>query len=626
MAVAGKRAKLGAIYLGKNHCSFTVWAPLARQVELHLLVPRDQIIPLVPLPRGYHQGVFEDIPPGARYMYRLHTDLAETDGREYPDPASRSQPEGVHGPSEVVDPYSFEWQDDHWFNVAQQDLIIYELHIGAFTAEGTFEAAIPYLPYLKELGVTAVEIMPVAQFPGARNWGYDGVYLFASQNSYGGPDGLRRLVNACHRHGLALILDAVYNHLGPEGNYLSRFGPYFTSRYQTPWGDAFNLDGAFSDSVRELFIENAIHWIEEYHIDGLRLDAIDWVRDVSAHPFLEHLAGSTHFRAERLGRRFYLIGEIDLNDSRVVLPRSIGGYSLDGQWIDDFHHILHVLLTGEKAGYFEDYGGIPQMAKAVREGYVYTGQYSSYRKHSRGNSSALVSARQFVAFSQNHDQVGNRLRGERLSHLVSLESAKLAAAVVLLSPYLPLIFMGEEYAEKAPFRYFMNHSDPELVEAVRKGRLEECALLTGTCDEEPPDPSSEETFRACRLDHSLRGVPPHSIMLQYYKELIRLRKSIPALNIPDKENLEVIPLEDWNSLLMRRWAEGMEVFAIFNFSECEASVACPLPAGVWTKMLDSAEARWGGEGSPAPKSVACDGMVHCSVAARSAVLFARIEE
>lgn len=436
-------AGLGAASLGDGRCRFTVWAPAAEKVEVRLLTPRPRVATLDRGGQGYHHGVLEGVERGSLYVYRLDG------GPERADPASRSQPQGVHGPSEVVDP-QFPWEDVSWVGPRLQDYILYELHVGTFTREGTFDAIIPHLTDLRELGVTAIELMPVAQFPGTRNWGYDGVFPFAVQDSYGGPAGLKRLVNACHREGLAVVLDVVYNHLGPEGNTLGDFGPYFSERYRSPWGPALNFDGPGSDEVRRFFIENALAWITDYHVDALRLDALHAILDLSAYPFLAELAAAVRERAARLHRRVYLIAESDLNDPKLVRPPEVGGYGLDAQWNDDFHHALHALLTGERTGYYEDFGTVAHLARAFTEGYVYTGQYSVYRRRRHGVPARALPAHAFAVFAQNHDQVGNRMRGERLSALVPFEALKLAAAVVLLSPYLPLLFMGEEYGETAP--------------------------------------------------------------------------------------------------------------------------------------------------------------------------------
>ena len=369
--------------------------------------------------------------------------------------------------------------------------------------------------------------MPVAQFPGGRNWGYDGVFPFAVQNSYGGPEGLKRLIKACHQRGLAVVLDVVYNHLGPEGNYLAAYGPYFTQRYRTPWGPALNFDGPDSDEVRRFFIDNALYWASEYHIDALRLDALHAIVDLSPQPFVAELAETVHRARERWNRKFYLMAESDLNDVRLVRSPDLGGYGLDAHWNDDFHHALHTVLTGEQTGYYSDFGRLEQLAKAWREGFIYSGEYSPYRRRRHGSSSRDVAAERLVVFAQNHDQVGNRLGGERLSQLVSFEALKLAAGAVLLSPFLPLLFMGEEYGEVAPFGYFVSHSDPALIEAVRQGRQEEFAAFGWPG--EPPDPLDEATFLRAKLDHRLRREGKNKVLLEFYRELLGLRRELSVL-------------------------------------------------------------------------------------------------
>jgi maltooligosyltrehalose trehalohydrolase len=432
--------RLGAVYWGGGECQFHVWAPLAQKVEVHVVFPEERIIPLDRSEEGYHHARAEGVEPGHRYLYRLD------DREERPDPASRFQPLGVHHASQVTDP-RFPWSDNCWFGIPLRDYIIYELHVGTFTEEGTFEAIEAHLDYLKNLGITAIELMPVAQFPGDRNWGYDGTYPFAAQNSYGGPDALKRLVDLCHTKGLAVILDVVYNHLGPEGNYLRSFGPYFTDRYGTPWGEAVNFDGPHSDHVRRFFIENALYWLTEFHMDALRIDAVHAILDFSSRPFLEELGLAVREAARRVNRQLFLMPESALNDSRIIRSREMGGFGLDAQWNDDFHHALHALLTEERFGYYEDFGRFRDLVAAYRDGFVYSGQYSSYRKRRHGRSSRDIPSQRFIVFSQNHDQVGNRMQGERLSELVPFEALKLAAGTVLLSPFIPLLFMGEEYGE-----------------------------------------------------------------------------------------------------------------------------------------------------------------------------------
>jgi len=608
---------LGAIYLGGDRCQFRVWAPLLQKVEVHIISPRERIISLENEEFGYHSAIAEGVKPGDRYLYRLNGQ------KERPDSASRFQPEGVHGPSQVVDPH-FPWEDENWFGLPLRDYVMYELHVGTFTAEGTLEAIIPHLDELRELGITAVELMPVAQFPGSRNWGYDGVFPFAVQNSYGGPEDLKHLVKACHRRGLAVVLDVVYNHLGPEGNYLWDFGPYFSDRYKTLWGSTINLDGPYSDAVRRFFIENALYWVTEFHIDALRIDAVHAIMDFSAHPFLEELASAVHDRAERLNRRIYLIAESALNDTRVIRSRELGGYGLDAQWNDDFHHALHTLLTGERRGYYQDFGQLRDLAKAFREGFVYSGEYSHYRRRRHGNSSRDVPAGRFVVCAQNHDQVGNRMRGERLSELVCLERMKLAAGVVLLSPFIPLLFMGEEYGETAPFPYFVSHSDADLVEAVRRGRREEFAAF-GWPDE-PPDPQDEATFQKAQLNHGLRHEGHHRVLLEFHKELIRLRKSIQALACLSKDDMDVLGYEREKVLVIRRWSTGGEAVMVFHFDGLSATRCISLPEGRWKKCFDSVDERWQGPGSQVPPEIISDGEVALSLPPHAFVLFIKERE
>jgi maltooligosyltrehalose trehalohydrolase len=588
---------LGAIWLDDNRCRFRVWAPFSDNVHLHLVSPDERVVPMQPQKRGYHRAVVEPIAPGARYFYRL------SNGKQFPDPASRYQPDGVHGPSEAVRS-QFNWNDSNWFGLSIENYIIYELHVGTFTPEGTFEAVIPHLPELRDIGITAIELMPVAQFSGTRNWGYDGVYPFAVQNSYGGPDALKRLVNACHELGLAVILDVVYNHLGPEGNYLPNFAPYFTERYKTPWGPAMNFDDVHSDEVRRFFISNALEWITDYHIDALRLDAVHAILDHSALNFLEALAEAVHECGTLLNRHVYVIAENALNDIRIIQSPELGGYGLDAHWNDDFHHALHTLLTGEREGYYIDFGGFQHMVQAFSEGFVDSGCDSgnsgNHRRHHRHSSRGVPPAR-FVVYAQNHDQVGNRMMGERLGQLVSLGAHKLASSAVLLSPFVPLLFMGDEYGETAPFRYFISHSDSDLVEGVRRGRKEEFAAFRW--QGEPPDPQDEKTFQHSKLNHSLKQQMPHHTLLAFHQELIRLRQSLPALRCLSKDKMDVVSFEADRVLAVRRWSGDSEVLAILNFNDRPVSQFHGIPSGIWRKRFDSADLRWLGDGTTAPDVV-----------------------
>ena len=575
--------RLGANRLRDGSWEFLLWAPNARSVSLHF--PHSgELLTMAPLARGYFRAAIENLEPGSRYFFQL-------DGaRELPDPASRFQPEGVHGPSEVVDLDHFHWTDQNWRGRTLERSIFYELHVGTYTAEGTFDALISQLPELVELGITTVELMPVAQFPGSRNWGYDGVYPFAPQNSYGGPESLQRFVNAAHEHGLSIALDVVYNHLGPEGNYLNAYGPYFTDRYRTPWGPALNFDGAGSDEVRRLFIENALYWLEDYHFDALRLDAVHGIFDFSARHFLAELKSAVADLSKRLGKMIHCIAESDLNDSRLLHNHAQGGYDLDAQWSDDFHHSVHRLLTGEDRGYYADFEGIAPLASTLRDGWYYKGQYSHYRQRHHGNSPEGIAASKVVVCNQNHDQVGNRAAGERLSALVNFEALKLAAGITLLSPFVPLLFMGEEYGETAPFQYFTSHSDPELVEAVRRGRREEFAAFGWEEEKAVPDPQDESTFLRSKPDHSRKSEEPHRTLLRLYQNLIRTRREY---DLGDSAPRSVREVGD-SALLVLRQAERSQQLMIFNFGQSPIPLNLPDIPGTWRMVMNSADASWHG--------------------------------
>lgn len=577
----------GAVPDGNGY-SFNLWAPLIKSVSLKFLGNEEHENRLFRMDKdkeGYFRSSIPGLKPGALYKYVLDN------GTERPDPASRFQPEGVHGPSMTVDLRNLMRSNRTWNNPPLEDYIIYELHIGTFTEEGTFDAAIGRIPYLRELGVTAIEIMPVAQFPGGRNWGYDGVYPYAVQDSYGGPGGLIRLVDALHEAGIAAVLDVVYNHLGPEGNYLRSFGPYFTDRYRTPWGEAVNFDGRDSKGVREFFINNALYWLFEFGFDALRLDAVHGIFDQSPVHILKEM--KDRVRAHPGGESKYLIAESDLNEARLVDKPQNGGYGLDAQWSDDFHHSLHTLLTGEEEGYYIDFGSVDDMTKAYSEGFVYTGQHSAFRGRGHGTPAAHIPPCRLVVNSQTHDQVGNRMMGDRLVSSLPPHKLRLAAASVILSPYIPLLFMGEEYAEISPFQYFVSHSDPDLIEAVRKGRHDEFSSFAwkGT----PPDPSEEATFSRSELNRSLVEKEPHAGMLEFYRRLIRLRKQHPALGCGNRENMEVVHTAESKTILLGIWDESgtSAVLEALCFEE-DRHVDITLPrggrwpeSGQWSLLIDT---------------------------------------
>jgi maltooligosyltrehalose trehalohydrolase len=490
-------------------------------VELVLVDDGRRAFPMQAEPRGFFQQALPDIPEGQRYAYRLDG------GPERPDPASLSQPEGVHGPSAVVRPERFAWTDGGWKGLPLADLVFYELHVGTFTPEGTFDAVIPRLDALRELGVTALELMPVGQFPGTRDWGYDGVFPYAVQDSYGGARGLQRLVDACHARGLAVFLDVVYNHLGPEGNYLNEFGPYFTDRYHTPWGSAVNYDGAGSDPVRAYVLDNVRLWVEEFHADGLRLDAVHAIFDSSPRHILRAVKEAADDAARRVGRAVTVIAESDLNDVRLLLPPQRGGYGLDGQWSDDFHHAVHAYLTGERHGYYQDFGPAEDLAKVLVEPFLVAGVYSPHRDRTHGAPSEGLPGDRFVVSVQNHDQVGNRARGDRLAALLPPPARRLAACLVLLSPHPPLLFMGEEYGEDNPFPFFCSFGDAALAQAVREGRRREFAAFAW--QGEVPDPQAEGTFAAARLSWSWPEGTPRAGLRRLYADLLAARRQWPAL-------------------------------------------------------------------------------------------------
>lgn len=586
--------KVGAQLVEGGACLFRLWAPFLKSVEVSILSGRTRRIKMDPDAEGYWETTVRDIRAGTLYKYVLDG------GRELPDPASRFQPQGVHGPSQVVDE-GFAWTDWSWKGIPPRDWIIYEIHTGTFTPEGTFEAIIPRLGELRDLGVNAIELMPVAQFPGERNWGYDGAYAFAVQDSYGGPGGLKRLVDAAHACGLAAVLDVVYNHFGPEGAYAGQYGPYFTSRYKTPWGDAVNFDGPCSDGVRNFYSENALYWLQVFHFDALRLDAVHAIFDSSARPFLRELKMKVDEVSCRDQRRYSIIVESDLNDPKLVRPRALGGYALDAQWCDDFHHALHALLTDERDGYYVDFGRFAQVMKAFREAYVYTGQYSHFRKKSFGASARALPPRKFVVFSQNHDHVGNRMLGERTSNLFDLEGMKLMAGSVLLSPYVPLLFMGEEYGEENPFLYFVDHSDPDLVRAVREGRSRE--FRDFKWEGQVPDPKDPDTFRKSKLSWEKRTKGKGAVLLQFYRELIALRRDNPLIANPDKYRYDVSGFDESKVLIIQRWRKLYRLLCLLCFNEEKAGFDLHLPAGSWKKIFDSAETTWEGPGALLPESM-----------------------
>jgi maltooligosyltrehalose trehalohydrolase len=557
--------------------------------------PSRRALPMEAAPRGQFFLTRTGIAEGQRYAYRLDG------GRERPDPASLWQPEGVHAPSALRHVDDFAWTDQAWKGLPLDELVFYELHVGTFTPEGTFDAIIPRLVSLRELGVTALELMPVGQFPGSRNWGYDGVFPYAVQDSYGGARGLQRLIDACHAHGLAVFLDVIYNHLGPEGNYLAEFGPYFTDRYQTPWGLAFNYDGAGSDMVRDYVLDNARMWIEDFHADGLRLDAVHAIFDASPCHILRQLKDTVAEAADAVGRKVHVIAESDLNDVRLVLPPERGGYGLDGQWSDDFHHAVHTYLTGEQHGYYQDFGRVEDLARVLVEPFLVAGTYSAHRDRRHGASSGGLSGDRFVVSIQNHDQVGNRARGDRLSALVSPPAQRLAACLMLLAPHLPLLFMGEEYGEDRPFLFFCSFGDAGLVQAVRAGRRREFEAFAW--QGEVPDPQAEDTFTASRLSWHWPEGTIRAGLRRLYADLLAARRQWPALRDFQDRTARLLPGADDGFILDlvrggRSATGGKTVQVYFNLTDRPQA----LPGGERGEVLFLSEAeRYGGGRTGRPR-------------------------
>jgi maltooligosyltrehalose trehalohydrolase len=577
---------------------FRVWAANASRVDLliykdgkpaetHAMTPKDD---------GYFEEYMAGAGAGTRYAYSLDG------GDPRPDPASRFQPAGVHGPSQVVDPTAFRWTDGEWRGIPLEEAIFYEVHVGTATPEGTFDSLIGRLDDIHSLGVTAIEIMPIADFPGNRNWGYDGVSLFAPANAYGGPEALRRLVNAAHQRGLAVVLDVVYNHLGPDGNYLQQFSTtYFTSHHKTPWGDALNFDTEGSRQVRDFFIANACHWANEYHLDGFRMDATHAIKDDSTPHILAEIVSQVRDALPK-DRHFLFIAEDERNEPTLVRSLANNGYGLDAVWADDFHHEVRVALTGEHEGYYADFSGaMDDLATTLQHGWFFTGQQSQVLEHPRGAPADDVPPMRFVHCIQNHDQIGNRALGERLSADIAPDAYRAASLLLLLSPYTPLLFQGQEWAASTPFLYFTDHH-AELGRLVTEGRRAEFARFSAFSGEQVPDPQAAETFQSSKLNWSERSEPAHNCMLLLYRDLLALRRSEPALQERRRGSFAAEPLGK-TALALRRTGDGQTLLLVVNVRDslrldlAAQNVTTP-PAGMmWVALLDSEDAYYGGRGA-----------------------------
>lgn len=549
--------KMGASIINGG-VSFRVFAYNRKRVALVVhRNGREEVFPMTEEEPHLYSTVLEGAGPGLLYKFRLD------DEGDFPDPYSHYQPEGVHGFSQVIDHNSYRWQDENWRGRNLEELVIMEIHVGTFSQEGTFKGVFERLDYLRELGVNAIELMPVVQTPGRWNWGYDGANLFSVNNNYGTPDDLKQLIDTCHREQIAVILDVVYNHFGPEGNYIPVYGPYLTDKYQTPWGPAVNYDDRYSRYTRKMVLDNIRYWLEDYHIDGLRLDAVHAIKDNSPIHILQEIALTVKNLSLKQNRRKFVIAESDANDSRLINPLDRGGYGMDAQWMDDFHHCIHTVLTGEHQGYYIDYGW-PEYLEKVFKNYLYTGQYSRYWGKKRGTDGSRNPGRQFVVAIQNHDQVGNRGWGERLAALVDFPYLKAAAGLLFFAPYVPLIFMGEEYGEKNPFLFFTDYQDPQLKRNISLGRKEEFKKFGW---QEIPDPQDPATFYRSRLTPRRLWREENRRLFRYYRDLIALRLSHPVLKEPDKRNLEIKVDGASRLVVIARWREGGRLTGLFNLGD-----------------------------------------------------------
>ncbi|MGI8770947.1 MAG: malto-oligosyltrehalose trehalohydrolase [Acidobacteriaceae bacterium] len=542
--------------------TFKVWAPLARSLAVETGGRRH---PMEQATRGWWSASVAAAGPGTDYAF-----IVNGEEPAVPDPRSQWQPQGIHGPSRIYDHAAFQWTDGSWQAPPLAGGVIYEAHVGTFTPAGTLDAAIGKLDYLKELGITHVEWMPLATAPGDRGWGYDGVDLFAPLEAYGGPDATKRFVDAAHTKGLAVLIDVVYNHFGPVGNYVNKFGPYTTESHVTPWGGAVNFEGEDSDGVRRFFCDNALMWLRDYHFDGLRVDAVHAFIDRSAIHFLEQLGDEVKALGSATGRHYVVIAESDLNDPRLVSATEAGGYGLDAQWSDDFHHALWTVLTGETIGYYQDFGGMADLARALREVFVYQGQYAPYRRRNHGRPVLGLPGYRFLGFIQNHDQIGNRAQGERLGHVVDIGRVKIAAALVLTSPFVPMLFAGEEFAASTPFQYFTDHHDPEMGRLVSEGRKKEFAAF-GWKPDDVPDPQDKATFDRSKLNWSEITEQPHAEVLEWHRRLIALRRSHRSLTDGRMHRVDVRFDEQSQWLVVRRG----QILVACNFGNDAALIELP---------------------------------------------------
>ncbi|MGD6810001.1 MAG: malto-oligosyltrehalose trehalohydrolase [Candidatus Bathyarchaeia archaeon] len=583
--------QIGAIF-HKDNCEFTVWAPNATNVKL-TLEDNKQLINMKNVGNGYWTTQLKQAKPDIEYMFQLDSKPAK------PDPASHFQPKGVFGPSRVINQESYVWKDKAWHGLDFKDLVFYEVHVGTFTLQGTLAAMQERIAELADFGINALELMPVTQFSGNRGWGYDGVFPFALQNTYGNPDDLKALVDECHKRGVTVFLDFVYNHIGPEGNILNDYAPYFTNDRMTTWGPTLNIDGPNSSGVRNYFLENTLHWFHDYHIDGIRLDAILWIVDKSSKHFLSELNQAVQKYAQETERQLYMIAETGYNEPAVLTPAETDGYGFNAQWLDDYHHALFSVLTGENRSYYIDFTKVELLADALTDAYVYVKKPPEFRRRRPEESFRQIPAYRFVVFSQNHDQIGNRLQGDRLGAISGLEASKVAAGMVLLSPYVPLLFMGQEYGENTPFMFFTDYQDKGLANAIREGRKKEFTDFHWTGN--VPDPQSLECFTKSKIKWEKRNQGINSKIVGYYKTLIDLRKKVPALQTGKNRNIKTVNTQN-KALLIEKQKNNSKAYIIANLDK-ETQTIQTMLSGNFRKVLDSKSPVFGGESASLPETL-----------------------
>jgi maltooligosyltrehalose trehalohydrolase len=592
----------GARFISENDCEFVLWAPHAFSVQLIIVKPLPKILFPEKDKDNYWRIVVADCRPGTRYFYQI-------DNKEpLPDPASVSQPDGIEGSSDILNFSDMNWEDQEWHNIPFSTLIIYELHVGTYSPEGTFDGLLSKLDYLSRLGINAIEIMPVSQFSGQQNWGYDGVFSNAVQNTYGGAFGFMKLINECHKRGIALILDVVYNHHGPEGNYINKFAPYMSETHSTAWGKAFNYDGPHCEGVRNFFVQNALMWFRDFHIDGLRMDAVHAMHDNSEKHIIREISEAVRDLNIKSGKSHYLIGEVNLNDVAYTRPIINGGYGLDAQWNDDFHHALHIKTTGEKNGYYVDFTDKTCFANVLKKAFILDGKYSKFRGRGFGKPAGTTTADKFIVYSQNHDQVGNRRYGDRKSSLVSFEMQKLIAACVILSPYIPMLFMGEEFGEVNPFRFFIDFKSEYLNQLITRGRDNEFKMLGYKVTSKGYCPMEAETIKGSKLNWKLTDANIHSAKIyNFYKKLIEIRKTHLVLRIPDRKKMIVNENKNKNKnkklLTIKRWQGRHKVIMLLNFSKRTVKYKIDAENRKYYKTIDSSDLFWGGIGSRCPTMI-----------------------